>query len=91
MGNRVLKVAAINSGDGDVFGWVQGWRFAIAQLLTDMGQFVPDFRGADDVREWFEYEELVSLGHTISEGDLLYSLTILDRYREWLRLAGRDY
>lgn len=93
--NRVLIEARINHDPYDEFGWCQEWRFAIAQFLTDLGEYVPDFRGADDIRDEYPYECLASMGSFVKTGgeidELFYALKILDRYREWLRLAGRDY
>lgn len=87
--NAVLQEARIYHDPFDEFGWVQGWRFSIAQYLTDQGEHVSEFRGAAGIREDFEYAALVDLGPNVEE--TRYALKILDRYREWLRLAGRDY
>lgn len=90
--NPVLQLAALNSGDGDVFGWVQGWRFALCDYLTfELGEHVPEFRpsplGPDE--DAFEYEELLHLRPTRNEA--YHALHVLDRYRIWVGLAGRDY
>jgi hypothetical protein len=97
--NPVLIEARIHHDTHDEFAWVQGWRFAIAQFLTDAGEYVPyALIGADSIREEFEYEQLEMLYPNYSERvrvsevrELLYALKILDRYREWLRIAGKDY
>lgn len=90
--NPVLQAAALNSGMGDEFGWVQGWRFALCDYLTFvLGEYVPEFRpsplGAET--DAWEYEELLSLYPTRDEA--YYALHILDRYRLWVGLAGKDY
>lgn len=93
--NPVLIEARIAHDPSDEFAWVQGWRFVIAQFLADAGGYVPDFRGSDDIREDFEYEQLEMLYPAYVDGvsnqdvrELTYALKILDRYREWLRVAG---
>lgn len=90
--NPVLIQARLTHDPYDEFAWVQDWRFAIAQRLEDLGEYVPEFRGADDIRDTYEYEAVA--GTETSEGDaemMWYALRILDRYREWLRIAGKDY
>lgn len=89
--NPVLQAASVNSGDGDVFGWVQGWRFAIAGYLwhvldVKVSGFRPGIGGPDYS---FEYEELTNMDPKAA--DLMYALDILDRYRRWVGIAGRDY
>jgi hypothetical protein len=90
--NPVLMLARDNHDPYDEFAWVQGWRFAIADKLTfDKGEDVPDFTpspfGPDT--DSFEYAALCETFHTVET--LWYALKILDRYREWLRAAGKDY
>jgi hypothetical protein len=87
--NRVLVEARIAHDPYDQFAWVQEWRFAIAQYLTDQGEYVPEFRGSYTIREDYTYGSLLSLSPTVDE--LTYALTILNRFRVWLGLAGRDY
>lgn len=87
--NPVLQEARIHHDPHDQFAWVQDWRFAIAQYLTDQGEFVPDFRGADDIRDDMAYHCLKSLAPNTDE--LNYAARILERFREWLRVAGKDY
>lgn len=89
--NPVLQTAALNSGDGDAFGWVQGWRFAIADYQYHvLDENVPGFRpGIMGPDYTFEYEELCELAPTSDE--LKYASQILERYRRWVGLAGRDY
>lgn len=85
--NPVLIEARVNHDPYDQFAWVQEWRFAIAQRLEDLGEYVPSFRGADDIRETYGYEA-IAYG---SVPELRYALKILDRFREWLKVTGRDY
>lgn len=96
--NPVLQEARIHHDPHDEFAWVQNWRFSLAQFLTDCGEYVPDFRGGDDIRDDHPYELLDGLypdarDHIYDREaqELRYALTILDRYREWLRAAGKDY
>lgn len=89
--NPVLIEARINHDPYDEFAWVQDWRFSIAQYLTDLGEYVSDFRGADDIRDDYPYEQLFAMRCSLDVEDLRYALKILDRYREWLRVAGKDY
>lgn len=76
----------------DMFGTVQGWRFALCDyLLEEFGHNAPGFRQSPfgpDV-DAFEYESLALLGPT--EDDCLYALKILDRAREIIRVEGLDY
>jgi hypothetical protein len=85
----VIKTALVLHDPYDQFAWVQGWRFAIAQYLTDQGEYVPEFRGADDIREDSEYAELTATTPTVEA--LWYADTVLGRFRNLLRLAGKDY
>jgi hypothetical protein len=89
--NPVLIEARINHDPYDQFAWVQGWRFALCDYLTEHGEHVPDFRQAFNGPETdaFEYEQLEYMNATVP--DAWYALKILDRYREWLRIAGKDY
>lgn len=88
--NPVLQEARIHHDPFDQFAWVQEWRFSIAQYLTDQGEHVPGFRGGDDIRDDMAYGVLsVLLMPTVDE--LTYALRVLDRFREWLRIAGKDY
>ena len=89
--NPVLIEARINHDPYDQFAWVQDWRFSIAQYLTDVGEYVGDFRGADDIRDDFPYAVLHEMNPQPEPEELFYALKILDRYREWLGIAGKDY
>jgi hypothetical protein len=86
--NPVLIEARINHDPYDEFAWCQEWRFAIAQRLEDVGEPVPGFRGADDIRETYAY---AMIAYRDNAAELWYALNILTRYREWLRIAGKDY
>lgn len=88
---------------GDQFASVQEWRFAICEvLLHDFGHLVPGFRTvAMEPEGSFAVEMLRSLyvieddsiakEYWHCEDDMLRVLVMLDRYREWLRVAGEDY
>jgi len=100
----VLGEALLNHDPFDQFAWVQGWRFAICDaLLWDWGYLVPEFHtAASGPEDTYELEMIRTL-YVIDEDDqidrkywhvedeLKYALKILDRYREWLRIAGEDY
>jgi hypothetical protein len=90
----------------DQFGCVQEWRFAICELLLfDFGHLVPEFRTMASEPELDNYavEQLRPLwnGHNGDfdmarehfhyEHDLKRVLLMLNRYRAWLGLAGKDY
>lgn len=92
MSNAILDTARLSSGMGDEFGWCQGWRFALCDYLTfEWGEDVPEFRPAlyGPNEDAHEYQELTEIRPGPEE--CWYALRILDRYREWLRIAGRDY
>lgn len=89
---EVLGYALFSHDPWDQFGWCQSWRFTLCDYLTFVwGESVPHFRpssmGPDE--DAFEYEELTEM--QASPEACWYALRILDRYREWLRIAGRDY
>lgn len=75
--NPVLIEARINHDPYDEFAWVQDWRWALRDY---------DSPNAERTYAW---ETLTSMGTTPEER--AYALKILDRYREWLRIAGKDY
>ncbi|MEU0912122.1 hypothetical protein [Streptomyces althioticus] len=105
--NPVLIAARVLHDPYDEFAWVQGWRFAICEaLLHDWGYLTPGFRTVrsrpEDTMEYGEIRTLYVIEDDNGlesidpmywhvEDELKYALRILDRYREWLRIAGRDY
>lgn len=93
--NPVLIEARINHDPYDEFAWVQEWRFSIAQYLTDVDENVPrfraSFRGSEEIRDGYGYQAIFAMRASIDPGQLAYALRILDRYREWLHIAGKDY
>lgn len=93
--NPVLIEARINHDPYDQFGWVQEWRFAIADYLHFVCRVhVPDFHPAPSGPDTDNYpwSVLMAMAPCETTGDKLkYALNILDRYREWLRIAGKDY
>jgi hypothetical protein len=88
----ILGEALVNHDPYDQFGWCQGWRFALCDFLYwDQGETVPGFRpgfNGPDI-DSFEYSQLTCSDYTTEQAE--YALMILDRYREWLRIAGEDY
>lgn len=89
--NPVLQEARLNHDPYDQAAWVHDWRSSIAQYLTDQGEHVPDFQGSGDIRDEFAYEVLHESNPAYEPDELFYALKILTRYREWLRVAGKDY
>jgi hypothetical protein len=90
--NPVLIEARINHDPYDEFAWVQDWRFAICDLLLwNLGVPTDGFDPgcAEGPEETFAYDTLSSVEASYDE--LRYALKVLDRYREWLRIAGKDY
>ncbi|HEY6021301.1 MAG TPA: hypothetical protein VIY48_15770 [Candidatus Paceibacterota bacterium] len=88
MNNILAEVRLTYSGDA--FGTVQDWRFSICQWLTDAGEYVPDFRGADELRDGYSYEYLV-FDDEVGIPEACYALKILDRAREIMRVENLDY
>lgn len=88
---EVLGHALFDHDPYDQFAWCQEWRFSICNYLYHArGYRVPHYRpgaGGPDVS--YGYETLAETDPPI--GAMLYALRILDRYREWLRIAGKDY
>ena len=88
--NKILDEVRL-SYSGDLFGHVQGWRFALADYLTfEWGESIPgfwpsDFGPDEDVHE---YETLTDM--QASPEDSLYALKILDRARSILGAEGLD-
>jgi hypothetical protein len=89
---------------GDQFASVQEWRFAICELLLhDFGHCVPGFRtmqtepdmddfAVDYIRALYVIEDdSIAMEYWHYEEDMKRVLVVLDRYREWLRIAGEDY
>lgn len=101
--NPALIEARINHDPCDEFAWVQSWRFALCEaLLFDWGYLVPGFRTVRSEPEDSSELEIIRTLYVIEddsiareywyrEDELKYALKILDRYREWLRIAGKDY
>jgi hypothetical protein len=96
--NPVLIEARINHDPYDEFAWVQEWRFAIAEYLHHVqGVNVSEFRSGyaegdfSSLRtESYAFDTLWAQGEIVTS-DLEYALKILDRYRNWLHIAGKDY
>ena len=104
--NQIMGLALDCHDPADQFGWVQEWRFAIAELLLfDFGYLVPGFRTSASNPEPDNYavENIRALyggsndmtdmprEHWHFEDDLKRVLLILDRFRNWIHIAGKDY
>lgn len=90
--NPVLIEARINHDPYDEFAWVQDWRFGICDYLYWYeGVRVPGFDpgAATGPELTLAYECISETRPTVAQ--LEYALRILDRYREWLRITGKDY
>ena len=87
-----LGIALFNHDPYDQFAWCQSYRFAICDILTfDRGEYVPEFYSSGPETDDAAYQELTEAATRVTTDSLWYALKILDRYREWLRLAGEDY
>jgi hypothetical protein len=88
---EVLGMVLLFHDPFDQFAWCQEWRFALCDLLYWQGVSVPDFKtlltGPDTSS--FAYQYLWDM--SADREACRYALRILDRYREWLRIAGEDY
>ena len=101
--NSILREARSDHDPYDQFAWVQDWRFAICEaLLFDWDHLVPGFQTAasepegtyqlEIIRSHYEIvDDSIAVEFWPVEGELKYALKVLDRYREWLALAGKDY
>lgn len=103
---RQMRGEVALNADNDPFAWVQGWRFAICEvLLFDWGYCVPEFRTmahepeedsyeVEILRTFYEFEdggESIPMKYWHVEETLKTLLAVLDRYRVWVGLAGKDY
>lgn len=89
---EVIGEALFSHDPYDQFAWCQGWRFAVADYLTyNRGEYVNGFRSAagEPETESYEYQELCETAPGVEA--LRYAEKVLERYREWLRIAGEDY
>jgi len=82
--------------DYDQWGWVQGWRFALAEYIyfgCHRPDLVPEFRPSawyePDTDVW-EFIELTNRG-PFTEDELIRVWRVLNRYVNWLKVAGKEY
>jgi hypothetical protein len=90
----------IRLGDfGDPWGTAMGWLFALAEVTyVEYDLLVPDFQPSPFLRdredlEGYEQESLlylIDIG-AIDLADIESVFTVMSRYDDWCRLAGRDY
>ena len=86
----VLGVALDAHDPGDQFGWVQEWRFAIADVLYfQRGEAVSGLRAYGPDTDSYAYQELSTAAYSVEQ--LRYAFEILGRFREWLKRAGKGY
>ena len=102
---RGIRAEIVLTDTYDPFEWVQSWRFAICDvLLHDWGYLAPGFRTvATEPEDTYEVEILRTFYAFEDEGQsipreywgvedaLKTMLTVLDRYRVWVGIAGEDY
>lgn len=102
--NEIMGIVRDSFDPGDPFASVQEYRFALCGLLLfDFGHLVPGFHAgaATEPEDCCAVEELRSLYVVTEDGidpefwhyedDMRRALVMLDRYREWIRIAGKDY
>lgn len=89
--NRVMKRIRWHWDKGDAYGCTQDWRFALAEYLYwEHGvQTTPGFYTEHSPTDSYSYEFLKD--YDVTEQEAQYCFAILTRYREWLRIADRDY
>jgi len=75
----------------DIFGFCQEWRFALADYLYwQFDVLVPGFRPTFEPKgEDYAYGLLQDKDP--GQQEVQYAYDILTRYREWIRIAERDY
>lgn len=80
------------TNDGDVFGTVQMWRFALCDyILDEFGINVPGFRPSAFGPERDAYEFQILSGARATLEECQYALKILDRARLIIGAEGMDY
>lgn len=96
---------AMTADDTDVYGWAIGWQFSIADVLAIRDHEVPaawEYRpglmvmnGEEDELAESTYEASILMdmldAQEITPGAMRYWGTVLARYIDLCRLAGRDY
>lgn len=91
-GKRAVLGEALTLHDPhDQYAWCQEWRFAIADFLYWQGESVPGFRPAPNGPDTTSYAYQELWNTSADKEACWYAFNILSRYREWLRIAGRDY
>lgn len=82
----------------DPWGTATAWAFDIAEVLyVEYGVLAPGFLPSPlmHTREDLDYPATALLDmiddHEIGESDLMHAYTIIDRYRTWCKIAGKDY
>lgn len=79
----------------DPYGSVQEWRFALCEVLYfDLGEYVPEFNpgyATEPEDSWAVDVTRECIQEGADVADLQSVLEVLDRYRVWVGLAGRDY
>lgn len=98
-GNKVML--EIRNGDFyDPWGLAMEWRFAIAEVVyVEFGEIMAHFRpspmlkGRDDLGDDYASGMLFDMidDQEIDFDDLEYAYTIMGRYAQLCKLAGKDY
>lgn len=102
-GYRAIMTEVRISNDGDSWGTVMEWLFSIAEVAYVLhGVTLPEFSPSPFLRP-FERSTLWDSGHatdtitgwedsgTVTLPDLRRAFTVLSRYADMLRAAGKDY
>lgn len=103
-GYTALMAEVRTSDFYDPYAAAMGWLFAMGEAMYVIhGQTMPDFRPSPfmepfrretlHVDESPELEALIGLINvgTVSPADIRSVWTVMSRYDEWVRLAGRNY
>jgi len=92
--NRIVELARVYHDPYDEWAWCLGWLGSLCDVyVLERGRYIPSevytpgcLAEPDDS---YEYEEITSLNP--SDDELEYAIKILDRYANWLKMAGKDY
>jgi hypothetical protein len=92
--NDLMNEIRLSWDSGDPFGSVQEWRLALCEVLAfDYDLWVPDFRTCATEPEPDNYAVEAIRSSFADTDDMQTVLTVLDRFREWLRpeIFDREY
>lgn len=97
----VMGEVRLTDDPGDPWGSAMAWLFPIAEVFyVEFGECLPEFRPSpmlsdrDDIdRDDYQSDTLLTLVDSgeVTETDLRNLFTVMSRYADWARLAGKDY